>query len=94
MANVFSMVSDMFPRTAVGAVTGIGGTAGSLGGMLIALATGWLLETTGTYWLLFVFASSSYLVAWIIIQWLVPTIKPIPLEKLLPTDPSRQAGRH
>lgn len=94
MANVFSMVSDMFPRTAVGAVTGIGGTAGSLGGMLIALATGWLLETTGTYWLLFVFASSSYLVAWIIIQWLVPTIQPIPLEKLLPTDPSRQTGRH
>lgn len=83
MANLYSMVSDMFPHNVVGAVTGIGGTAGSVGGMLIALSTGWLLENTGAYWPLFAFASSSYLVAWCIMQWLVPKIEPIPADKLL-----------
>src|SRR3546814_4141482 len=48
-ANLFTLVSDMFPRKAVGSVIGIGGTAGALGGMLMAKFAGYVLETVGTY---------------------------------------------
>ena len=46
-ANLFTLVSDMFPRRAVASVVGIGGFAGSLGGMMIATATGYLLAVDG-----------------------------------------------
>ena len=75
MANLFSLVSDIFPKNTIGAVIGIGSTAGSFGGMLIALFTGWLLQNTGTYWPLFAIASSSYLVAWTLVHLLVPRIE-------------------
>ena len=77
MANLFSLVSDLFPKNAVASVTGIGGMAGSVGGMLIALAAGWLLENTGSYYPLFVIAASSYVLAWIVIHLLVPKIEPV-----------------
>src|SRR5438309_9174290 len=48
-ANLFTLVSDMFPRRAVGSVVGIGGFAGSTAGMLIATVTGYLLQWTGSY---------------------------------------------
>lgn len=79
MANLFSLVSDMFPKKAVASVTGIGGMAGSVGGMLIALFAGWLLEATGTYWPLFAIAAGSYITAWLIIRLLVPKIEPVNL---------------
>ena len=47
--NLFTLVSDMFPRKAVGSVVGLGGTAGAIGGMLIAKLTGYLLQATGSY---------------------------------------------
>ena len=40
-ANLFTTTSDMFPRSAVGSVTGIGGMAGSVGGILIATFAGY-----------------------------------------------------
>jgi ACS family hexuronate transporter-like MFS transporter len=80
MANLFSLVSDIFPKKAVASVTGLGGMAGSIGGMFIAEFAGWLLETTGSYWTLFVVASSSYLIGWTIIHLLVPKIQPIRIE--------------
>jgi ACS family hexuronate transporter-like MFS transporter len=43
------MTSDMFPRRAVGSVVGIGGMAGAVGGMLISLIVGKILERTGSY---------------------------------------------
>ena len=43
-ANLFTLVSDMFPRQAVGSVVGLGGMAGAIGGMLIAKLTGYLLQ--------------------------------------------------
>lgn len=42
-ANIFTTVSDMFPKKAVASVTGIGGMAGAVGGILIARAAGLLL---------------------------------------------------
>ena len=62
-ANLFTLVSDTFPRRAVGSVVGIGGFAGSLSGMLIATATGYLLQWTGSYVPTLIVAASAYLVA-------------------------------
>ena len=62
-ANVFTLVSDTFPRHAVGTVVGFGGMAGAVGGMLIAKLTGKILETTGSYVPVFLIAGSAYLLA-------------------------------
>jgi ACS family hexuronate transporter-like MFS transporter len=78
-ANIFTLVSDVFPRRAVGSVVGFGGMAGSIGGMLIATVTGYLLQWTGSYVSIFLVAGSSYLVALAIIHLLVPHVKPVEL---------------
>jgi ACS family hexuronate transporter-like MFS transporter len=78
-ANLFTLVSDMFPRRAVASVVGMGGMAGSIGGMLIATATGWLLQVTGSYLLIFVLAGSMYLLALLVIHLLAPTLEPAAL---------------
>jgi ACS family hexuronate transporter-like MFS transporter len=79
-ANLFTLVSDMFPRQAVGSVVGLGGAAGAVGGMLIAKVTGYILEATGSYAPVFLIAASAYLVALGIVQLLVPRLEPAVLE--------------
>jgi ACS family hexuronate transporter-like MFS transporter len=74
-ANLFTLTSDMFPRRAVGSVVGIGGMAGAIGGMLIALIVGEILQRTGSYVAIFIIAGSAYLVALVIIHLLVPRLK-------------------
>lgn len=75
-ANLFTLTSDMFPRRAVGSVVGIGGTAGGIGGMLVATAAGFILQLTGSYISLFIMAGSMYLIALAIIQFLAPKLEP------------------
>ena len=79
-ANIFTMASDMFPRRAVGSVVGIGGMAGSIGGMLIALVVGVILERTGSYVPIFIIAASTYLFALLVIHLLAPRLEPANLE--------------
>lgn len=79
-ANLFTTTSDMFPRRAIGSVVGIGGMAGSIGGMLISTAAGFILEFTGSYVILFIIAGSVYLIALLIFQLLAPRLDPITLE--------------
>jgi ACS family hexuronate transporter-like MFS transporter len=74
-ANLFTTVSDMFPRNEVASVTGIGGTAGAVGGALIASAAGFILQYMHTYAPLFVIAASAYLLALFVIVLLVPGLK-------------------
>ncbi len=74
-ANLFTIVSDMFPKKAVGSVVGLGGMAGAIGGMLIATSAGFILQFTGSYLSLFIVAGSVYLLALLIIQLLVPKIR-------------------
>jgi ACS family hexuronate transporter-like MFS transporter len=74
-ANLFTTASDMFPRSAVGAVVGIGGMAGSVGGALLAFFTGHILERTHSYGSLFVMASSVYLIALLLMNVLAPKLK-------------------
>ena len=75
-ANIFTLTSDMFPRNAVGSVVGIGGMAGSIGGMLIALVVGAILERTGSYVPIFIIAASAYLFALLVIHLLAPRLEP------------------
>jgi MFS transporter, ACS family, hexuronate transporter len=71
-ANIFTLTSDMFPKEAVGSVVGIGGMAGSIGGMVVASFAGYILQTTGSYVPLFAITGSVYLLAWVLIQVLQP----------------------
>jgi MFS transporter, ACS family, aldohexuronate transporter len=75
-ANLFTLVSDTFPRQAVGSVVGLGGMAGAIGGMLIAKLTGYLLQVTGSYVPVFLIAAFAYLVALGVIHLLVPRLEP------------------
>ena len=75
-ANLFTLVSDTFPRQAVGSVVGLGGMAGAIGGMLIAKLTGYLLQVTGSYVPVFLIAAFAYLTALGIIHLLVPKLEP------------------
>jgi ACS family hexuronate transporter-like MFS transporter len=75
-ANLFTLVSDTFPRQAVGSVVGFGGMAGAVGGMLIAKLTGYILQTTGSYLPVFLIAASAYLIALATIHALVPKLAP------------------
>jgi ACS family hexuronate transporter-like MFS transporter len=80
-ANLFTLVSDMFPRQAVGSVVGMGGAAGAVGGMLIAKITGYILEATGSYVPVFLIAACAYLVALGVIHLLVPRLEPAALDR-------------
>jgi MFS transporter, ACS family, hexuronate transporter len=80
-ANIFTIASDMFPRRAVGSVVGIGGMAGSIGGMLIATTVGLILHYTGSYLPIFIIAGSAYLVALLVIHLLAPRLEPADVEE-------------
>jgi ACS family hexuronate transporter-like MFS transporter len=78
-SNIFAMISDLYPRRAVATVAGLGGAAGAVGGILIAQATGWTLELTGSYAPIVLYAGIAYLLAFAVIHWLVPRMEPAPL---------------
>jgi ACS family hexuronate transporter-like MFS transporter len=79
-ANLFTLVSDMFPRRAVGSVVGFGGMSGAIGGMCLTLVVGEILQRTGSYVGVFLIAGSMYLVGLAIIQLLVPRLAPAPID--------------
>jgi ACS family hexuronate transporter-like MFS transporter len=79
-ANLFTTVSDMFPRRAVASVVGIGGFGGAVGGMLIATFTGFLLQFTGSYLPVFIMAGSAYLTALLIMHSIVPRLERASIE--------------
>jgi len=78
-ANLYTLASDMFPRSAVGSVVGFASTVGAIGGMLVAKAVGYILQRTGSYVAIFLLAGSAYLVALCFIQALAPRLKPAQL---------------
>lgn len=87
-ANIFTTVSDMFPKNAVSSVTGLGGMAGALGGMGIAGLAGFLLDHFKAlgdikigYYVLFIICGIAYLLAWtIMFKILIPKMKPIEIK--------------
>lgn len=78
-ANLFTLVSDMFPKQAVASVVGLGAMFGSLTAMLFSQSAGFILETTGSYWSLFAVSGSAYLVALAIMHALAPRLEPAQL---------------
>jgi len=80
-ANVFSLMSDIFPKKATASVAGFGGFAGGVGGALTAYLVGSVLQDIGVdgYAIPFAIASVGYLIALLLIQILVPKIKPLKL---------------
>jgi ACS family hexuronate transporter-like MFS transporter len=76
-ANVYTLASDMFPKTAVGSVVGIGAFAGAMGGVVFQRATGRVLQANGSdYGPIFVVCGLAYVTAWVIIHLLAPGLEP------------------
>jgi MFS transporter, ACS family, hexuronate transporter len=86
-ANLFTTVSDMFPSRAVATVVGVGGMAGSFGGILFPIYSGKLLDhfeaagnITAGYSLLFGFCGTAYLLAFAIGHWFAPRFEPVAVQ--------------
>ena len=76
-ATLYTFPSDVFPKQAVGTVVGIGGTAGAIGGMLMAKYAGWVLDGIGSYTPIFIVAGTVYTLALIVVHALSPRLKPV-----------------
>lgn len=86
-ANLLTIVSDMFPKRMLSSVTGIGGMAGSVGGILFPVVTGYLLDfyklrgnISAGYNILFVICGVVYLLAWVLIHLLAPKMERISVQ--------------
>ncbi|SFE97225.1 MFS transporter [Thermoflexibacter ruber] len=85
-ANIFTTASDMFPKKAVSSVVGIGGMAGSVGGILFPLFVGKLLDSykaagdiTAGYNILFTICGLAYLLAWVVMHFFAPKMEQVKL---------------
>lgn len=83
-ATIFTTVSDMFPKRAVASLIGIGGMAGSIGGIIFPIVTGALLDRLGGvtgYAIMFGVCSFSYLICFFIHNWLAPSFDQVKLKE-------------
>ncbi len=87
-ANLYTTVSDMFPKKDVATITGLGGMTGSAGGFMFPIVTGLLLDRfkatgniTAGYAILFGICAFAYLVSFAIHHLLAPEFEPIAVEK-------------
>jgi MFS transporter, ACS family, hexuronate transporter len=86
-ANIFTTVSDMFPKKATASVTGIGGMAGGIGGILLTWAVQKNLfvyyrsinQIETAYFIMFLICGGAYLLAWLIMHILVPRMNKVEL---------------
>jgi len=90
-ANIFSTVGDMFPKSAIATITGIGGLAGGLGSVIINKSSGVLFDYADRvqmsllgfkgeeagYFIIFSVCAVAYLIGWVVMKALVPKYKPI-----------------
>ena len=79
-ANLFTLASDLFPKAAVGSVTGFGGMAGAIVGAGFQLTAGYIVQLTNSYVPLFIMAGSAYVVALLVIHTLSPKLAPAKLD--------------
>lgn len=80
-ANVFSLMSDIFPKKATASVAGFGGFCGAVGGAITAFGVGKILQNVGVdgYAIPFLVAGCGYLIALLLIHLIVPKIEPLKL---------------
>ncbi len=76
-ANLFTLISDLYPKSTIGSMTGLAGMSGAIGGMLIASIIGFLLQATGSYVPVFALAASAYMVAWVLIRMVLRRYEPL-----------------
>ena len=73
---VMILPTDLFPRKVVGAVAGLVGCAGALGGVVFGQAVGYLLDHGFGWGIVFAVAGSFHVVGFLVICWAIPTIRP------------------
>jgi ACS family hexuronate transporter-like MFS transporter len=79
--NLFTSVSDMFPKRAVASVVGIGGFLGALSAMGFQRLTGYILDATGSnYRIIFVICAVVYVGALVLFHVIVPKMEPVRIE--------------
>jgi MFS transporter, ACS family, hexuronate transporter len=78
-ATLYTFPSDVFPKQAVASVVGIGGTAGAIGGMLMAKYAGWVLDSMASYTPIFIVAGTVYGAALIVVHALSPRFNSVTL---------------
>lgn len=71
-SNIFTIVSDVYPKQVVGSMTGISSVGGAVGGALASSFVGLILEWTGSYATIFMIASTMYILAWLTLKLFVP----------------------
>lgn len=76
-SNLFTITTDMFPRSMVASVVGIGGFCGAMGGFIMNLTAGSIRDDTGSFQVVFIVAGVAYLAALLIIHLFAPRLKPI-----------------
>ncbi len=77
-ANIYTLASDTFPRSAVASVIGLGGFGAAIGGMLVAKLIGWWLDFShNSYGPIFLVAAFAYLVGFLVIHLLVPRVEQV-----------------
>ena len=76
-SNLFSMISDIYPKNSVGSMMGVSGFIGAIGAALSAVFVGLFLQATSSYDYIFVLVSVIYLVNWLIIKIFISEIKPV-----------------
>ena len=64
----------------MGSVVGIGATAGAVGGALMQIAAGYVVQLTHSYFPLFLFSGVAYLAALAVIHGLTPRLAPARLD--------------
>jgi ACS family hexuronate transporter-like MFS transporter len=75
-SNLYTLVSDTFPKRAVGSVAGIGGTCGYVGATIFQVIVGYAVDKHQNYTIPFVCSALAYLVAFLCIQFLMPRLEP------------------
>ena len=76
-SNIYTIVSDIYPKNLVATMTGLSSVGGAIGGALGASFVGLLLHNTGSYTLVFVVASCMYLLAWLFLKVFIKRIEPL-----------------
>jgi len=71
-SNIFTIVSDVYPKQVVGSMIGISSVGGAVGGALASTFVGLILQWTGSYEVIFMIASTMYLLAWLTLKLFVP----------------------
>ena len=79
-SNIFTVVSDIYPKNVVGSMTGLAGFAGAIGGIVFSPLVGFILDKTHSYYLVFAIASCAYLLAWVFLKVFIPRIEPIKMQ--------------